>query len=537
MSSIEDQALQTVREGLVRGLPTVAEVLELPAVRAGRATVLAGRAHLDNEVHWVHPAELADIAPLLRGGELVLTTGIALPDDAKGLGHYARSLADVEVAGLMVELGRRWHDDLPALLVQACETARLPLISLRHEVPFAAVGQLIGERIIDSRLAELQAVEHLHDVFTDLTMNGAEINQVLEAVERLSGRTVVLEDEQHRVLDYVLTPDSTGEWLDGWDRRSRRIDVPDRTGWDAAQEALVTRIGPAGRGTGRLLLHTSSAPPARFVSLLERAAATIAVQRTHARDRDTLVRRTHLSLMLGLLADSTSPDLIRRCELSGLPVSRRTLIGVSVRPVSAATSEVLGAVLSAGHSLKLPLIAAEIDRDVRILISAKHGESEHAVTDALLSRVSKVAAVRMTAGRAVHDLGHVDRSLKEAQHILESLAATSPSPDVVHRVEDAHVRGLIALLQRDARLTDFARRELALLKEYDAGHPRSLLEAVRSWLSHPASKSEAAAAIHLSRPAFYKRLDQVETLLGVSLDDPETRLSLHLALLIDELDA
>lgn len=168
---------------------------------------------------------------------------------------------------------------------------------------------------------------------------------------------------------------------------------------------------------------------------------------------------------------------------------------------------------------------------------AKQGESEHTITDNLLARVTKVAAVRMTAGRAVHDLGHVDRSLKEAQHVLESLAGTSPSPEVVHRVEDAHVRGLIPLLQRDPRLTDFARRELAHLKEHDAGNPRPLLEAVRSLLLHPASKSEAASAIHLSRPAFYKRLDQAETLLGVSLDDPETRLSLHLALLIDELES
>jgi purine catabolism regulator len=65
--------------------PTVADVLTLPVIRQGMATVVAGSAGLDRRVRWVHIAEIADIAPLLHGGELVLTTGIALRDDRAAL--------------------------------------------------------------------------------------------------------------------------------------------------------------------------------------------------------------------------------------------------------------------------------------------------------------------------------------------------------------------------------------------------------------------------------------------------------------------
>jgi hypothetical protein len=41
-------------------------------------------------VRWVHVSELADIATLLRGGELVLTTGIALPSAAANALHLSR---------------------------------------------------------------------------------------------------------------------------------------------------------------------------------------------------------------------------------------------------------------------------------------------------------------------------------------------------------------------------------------------------------------------------------------------------------------
>ena len=86
--------------------PTVADALALPVIRQGKPRVVAAHGALDRRVRWVHVAEVADIAHLLRGDELVLTTGIALPDEADGLARYVDELADVGVAGIVVELLR-----------------------------------------------------------------------------------------------------------------------------------------------------------------------------------------------------------------------------------------------------------------------------------------------------------------------------------------------------------------------------------------------------------------------------------------------
>ena len=43
--------------------------------------VLAGASELDRRIEWVHSIELADPTPWLRGGELLLTTGLHLPAD------------------------------------------------------------------------------------------------------------------------------------------------------------------------------------------------------------------------------------------------------------------------------------------------------------------------------------------------------------------------------------------------------------------------------------------------------------------------
>ena len=101
----------------------------------------------------------------------------------------------------------------------------------------------------------------------------------------------------------------------------------------------------------------------------------------------------------------------------------------------------------------------------------------------------------------------------------------------MHRLEDVHLRGLITLLGDDERLRLFVARELGPLKE------NGLLDAVRALVDHPTSKSDAAASLHISRPVFYDRLAKAEQVLGVDLDDPDIRVSLHVALVADELRA
>src|SRR5438874_11978780 len=122
-------------------LPTLADVLDLPALRRADPHVRAAVDKLRRAVRWVHVSEVADIAHLLRGGELVLTTGIALPDDPAALTRYVDELADIGVAGLVVELVRHWSEALPHALVNAAERHTMPLVTLSRETRFVAVTE------------------------------------------------------------------------------------------------------------------------------------------------------------------------------------------------------------------------------------------------------------------------------------------------------------------------------------------------------------------------------------------------------------
>ena len=132
----------------------------------------------------------------------------------------------------------------------------------------------------------------------------------------------------------------------------------------------------------------------------------------------------------------------------------------------------------------------------------------------------------------------IARSLTEAGQVADAAPQQRREQDPdVHRLADLHLRGLLALLGEDDRVRLFVERELAPLKQHDRadGSRTDLLAALRALLLHPASKTEAAASLHLSRAAFYDRLARIERILGADLDDPDVRVSLHVALLADEM--
>ena len=404
---------------------TLRDVLALDAVRAGQPVVLAALDRVDTPVRWVHAAEVSDVGRLLRGGELVLSTGIALPGSAAGLTDYVAGLAGAGVAGLAIELGQRYIGSLPPALVAAAEARGIPLIVFEREVPFVAITEAVHKRIIDAQFAELQAARR-------------------ESVER----------QAHRML-----------------------------------------LG----------------------AIIEQA------------DLDAAV--------------ATS-----RCEAMGVPVTGRRLVAVVARipdagawlAAHAAVLEAAEAVADACRAARIPALVGSLD-DVRV--GALLSLAADADADEVLRQLSaRLAALFTERPRPTPDLpvlgvGAPVSGLPEARHALldarevADVAIRHPDGRPFYRLPDLRLRGLLHLLRDDPRLLSFAARELGPLLSYDAAHGTSLVSDLAAYLEAGGNKAAAASRAHLARPTFYQRLRLIEHVLGVPLSSPESRASLHVALL------
>ena len=171
----------------------LSDVLEHPSLRDADPIIRAAAAAAARaQLRWVHSSEVLDIAPLLDGGELLLTGGeaLALATDERRI-TYVRELAERGVAALAVETGVALPS-LPSSMVSAAEAAGLPLIELRKVVPFVGVMQAINSALVSESVSQLrQADEASHAMAVELAHSGS-LDRILAVLARITRAEVTL---------------------------------------------------------------------------------------------------------------------------------------------------------------------------------------------------------------------------------------------------------------------------------------------------------------------------------------------------------
>ncbi|MFD7654734.1 PucR family transcriptional regulator [Actinosynnema sp. NPDC059797] len=142
-------------------------------------------AGLDRPVAWVHSTELTDPTPFLEGGELLLTTGIALGRH----GDYARRLVAAGVVGLGFGTGLS-HDEVPADLVAAAREAGLALLEVPRATPFIAITKAVAA---DAHAALTRTNEAQH-ALTRAAVTGGPAGVVRRLARLLDGAAALLDE-------------------------------------------------------------------------------------------------------------------------------------------------------------------------------------------------------------------------------------------------------------------------------------------------------------------------------------------------------
>jgi purine catabolism regulator len=117
-------------------------------------TLATGEEHAKSNVRWVHSTELLDPTPWLRGGELLLTTGLQL-SGAKPQREFVERLAEREIAGLGFGTGFV-HKKVPAAVLNTARKLGFPLFEVPYELPFIAVTERVFAQLLNERYELLQ---------------------------------------------------------------------------------------------------------------------------------------------------------------------------------------------------------------------------------------------------------------------------------------------------------------------------------------------------------------------------------------------
>ncbi|MEU6684553.1 PucR family transcriptional regulator ligand-binding domain-containing protein [Streptomyces sp. NPDC046832] len=516
--------------------PTLADVLALPVLAAGQPQVVTGLAQLERPVRWVHITELTDPASFLKGGELVLTTGMPLPEDAAGVRRYVEELTEVGAAALVIELVRRYHRP-PDALVQACRARRLPLITLARDVNFLEVTQVVHALILGSQAEAMRRTQRIHEAFTALTLRGAGPQDVLRAAAEMSGRTVVLENLVHQALICEPSGSTVEEALGDWERRSRTAGPGDRTEVAGPEGWLTAPVSYQGERWGRLVMLPADGPVfgPEHVTVLERTAMALTVARLiHSTPWEHAAHRNALR-ELAEQRHHSPEDVHARCAALGLPTDAGVFVAVLVDPGPGVEGAEAEARLHRElRSAGVPALVGELSPGrLGVLLALRQGRPWRPVAERLSRAALALAPGAVVGvGSDVADLADTARSFREAARVMEATPPGQPLPAdrSFHELPDVDLRRLLYALREDTRIQDYTERRLGRIVEHDDRHGTDLLTTLGHYLDAAGNKTAAARRGGLSRETVYQRLRTVERLLDTDLESGAHRTELHVAL-------
>ncbi|MFF0016495.1 PucR family transcriptional regulator [Streptomyces sp. NPDC005374] len=511
--------MSTTLEPLESLEPTlsVRQVLMLERVLAGEPEVVAGASQLDRAVRWVHVAEAADVGVMLSGGEMVLTTGVLLAGDESKQAEYIQSLHRAEAAAVVLGLGRAFPT-APDTMRRAAERCGLPMVVLHRPFPFAELTEEVQARLVRRKFAAVSMSEAVRTALTGLITAGAPLQRLLDEIAHHSGCPVVVTNLAHRVLATAGERSAVDDVLRDWERISRQAGGSEGDGWIRAE------LGGRGERWGQIMLCGYRGDTATGRLLADRAAEALVLHRMlGGTSAHTWEEQSAQSLLTDLVSGVVpARQLLPRARAAGLPVNRRTFVPLVVRDGDPAE---LDRVL---RLLGLPGIVAEVADDATaVLLSLARDQDAATLVANFAARLTRTVVAAADPRTAWDD---VPGGLREAQHVADAVADSVTVLDLppVVRLKDVHLRGLIRLLRDDPHVQSFAERELDGLL---CAAGEDLLAVLRTYLATGRNKSRTAQLHHVSRPALYRRLEAIQTRLGVDLDDFEQAASVHIALL------
>lgn len=488
---------------------TVRQLVDDPALGL---TVLTQAGPLDTPVLWAHTSELADPAQWLEGGELLMTLGLGLPTDPRGVDAYVRRLVRAGVVAVAVDTGIVL-DDVPGSVVAAGERHGLTVLRIPPATPFLAISRAVLNALTADAVSAIKHVAVQQERVATAALR-AGVEGVVESLASTLSADVVLLDSRGDVIDQA-----------GSQTQALRLRAIRRLGPNLRRAGSLVHVYADQVLTVQSFVGEGGDPTFLVLGATESFSAHQRLVVSHAVTLLALLARTPARLASVEEHLRTSAARLLLAEGGGCDPTLAKALGFDPDG-SVVVAHVLAATPAAASALADRLVADVGGSMLRSELPDGHvvAAPEITLTPAMELETHRRGWIGVSAYVPFSQLDTALRQAASAARLARlqgrptvSYADLAPTDSLLLSLPTESVKALVEAVLRPLRV-------------YDEHSGSTLVATLESFLANNGQIDAAAKSLQIHRHTLSQRLQRVQSVLGRDLSSAVVRADLWLAL-------
>ena len=518
---------------------TVKEAISLEGLNKCR--LIAGSKGLNHPIIHIDAMEVPNYSLWVRRGILVITTGYAMKNQ-QALQELIRSMHDADAAGLAIKT--KFLGPISDEVIRLADELAMPLLEIPSDMPFVELTTPLMKTMVNHQSLLLEYSLKIHDQFSDLELQGGNIQDLIKMVSDLLNMPV-----------FVI--DQTGN--------SIAQTAMNMTG--AQETALLSMNPPVGGGILELdesdtetkyahyravrlkgnicayiiTIHSSSVLNEMQMILIDHAATSVALEYSRHEMLEEHIQQISRNLFLDLILKNvkTEEEAKGRASLLGWLAPPFTLAVLDIRDFENFSSS--------KEEIEILQIKKDIEFMIMIELSSKcistsdtfsclipsRIKREHLSTSLaeLQDRIYKKYGITLTAGvvSTVNSYLALGDAYNDAQDTIQ-IERIDPQERSIIFLEDVKLEQALLHSQNNPYLIQFCDAALTSLEQYDKRNNTDLLHTLEVLIDNMGVRTKAADALYLHRNTLLHRIQKIEQLTGRNLARSKELTDLALAL-------
>ena len=519
-------------------------------------TVLAGHEALQTPVTWTALIYPQEIGPKpLNKGELVilapLERNLSIPNrDAT----VVRQAVEAKAAAVVLA------ENASTLALQEARAGKLPLLLLPPGYNVRDVERTVITLLLDRRAQIERRGTQIYRQLTQISSQNDGMVELVNAMAELTGKSVIVHDKRLRVVQSVVAPELGDLWDEVLKFTSQPANLPEKlrnrhqvVNLDVPVQEQKLPVGQFSRMVAPIVTQSVGRGYLSIVGLrdtldevdqlvVEHGAAACALEMAKAKaisETEKRLRGTFLDRLL--IGDVNQQEAIRQGERFNHNMAMPHIaIVLSWQGVDAPSLRRLETLVNGVVSNRREE-ALVWQRDDHVVIFYAADEEKPINSSIQLAEMLRQEARRQQPQHRIaigmgQKAAHVNQwreSYQDAQQAVD-LACRLETDEPLY-IGDLGVYQLILRLEDRETLLTFADHILGPLLDYDERNRADLIKTLEAFFACHGNLSKTAEKLIVHRNTLLYRMNRISEIADMDLNRPETRLGVHLALVIRQL--